>query len=303
MGWHPRLFSLLQGRESMACCPPGAAPYLAADHIDEGKVGEAAGVHYYNVGTGSVGLLVLPDIWGWSGGRTRAVADEFAKKGLNVWVPKLLDAFEGGTEGDALPPDFDLPNRRAVLGPLFSGPWNVKAVLPRVQTIVTAMKTAGVKKFGVLGVCYGAWIGFHLSNVTSGKELICGASPHPSVHIEGMLGGDPRALAAGCQCPWALFPCGDPAAGGDGEIYDVGGSVYEGLEKNFPKKNSTKRFAAMKHGFLMRGAIKEGNFKAGDGDEVKAAVKQCVDDIMVYFKKSGLIGTAGFLSKLCICCS
>eukprot|EP00440_Ansanella_granifera_P002574 gb/GFBE01002799.1/.p1 GENE.gb/GFBE01002799.1/~~gb/GFBE01002799.1/.p1 ORF type:complete len:100 (+),score=8.69 gb/GFBE01002799.1/:1-300(+) len=81
----------------MSCCPPGAEPYLAADHLDRGTVGEVEGVGYYKVGQGSIGLLLLPDIWGWNGGRTRAIADELSLKGgLAVWIPKLLESYEGG---------------------------------------------------------------------------------------------------------------------------------------------------------------------------------------------------------------
>jgi len=50
----------------------------------------------------------------------RAIADELAKQGLNVWVPKVLAPFEGGTDGDGLPPDFDIAKRGSELGPLIS---------------------------------------------------------------------------------------------------------------------------------------------------------------------------------------
>jgi dienelactone hydrolase len=56
-------------------------------------------------------LLLCPDVWGWNGGRIRAVADAFAGEGYLVAVPKLLTPCMGeGTDGDALPPDgtFDM---------------------------------------------------------------------------------------------------------------------------------------------------------------------------------------------------
>merc|ERR1719305_2151860 len=100
-----------------SCCPPGAAGYLAADHADKGAKKSADGVEYYQAGSGKIGLLICPDVWGWNGGRTRALADEFAKKGLSVWVPKLLPAYQGGTDGDALPPDFNVAERMPELPP------------------------------------------------------------------------------------------------------------------------------------------------------------------------------------------
>lgn len=263
---------------------------MAADHADEGEVAEAEGVQYYKVGAGETAILILPDVWGWNGGRTRAIADDLAKKGVSVWVPKLLTPFEGGTDGDALPPTFSPAERGAELGPLFTGAWGAKEVLPSVLKVVAAMKAAGVKKFGALGFCYGAWIGFYLSKVVPGEEMVCGASPHPSVHIEGMLGGDPSSLATTCNCPWALFPCGEAGGpGADAPIYDADGDLFKNLEAKFPGKNVTKRYSKMSHGFVTRGAIKDGNFKAGDGDEVKAAVQECLGDIAQFFEKNGLL--------------
>eukprot|EP00747_Dinoflagellata_sp_TGD_P165063 gnl/TRDRNA2_/TRDRNA2_185862_c0_seq1.p1 gnl/TRDRNA2_/TRDRNA2_185862_c0~~gnl/TRDRNA2_/TRDRNA2_185862_c0_seq1.p1 ORF type:complete len:281 (-),score=40.28 gnl/TRDRNA2_/TRDRNA2_185862_c0_seq1:127-969(-) len=272
------------------CCPPGSAPYLAADHTDEGSVAEAEGVQYYQVGSGAVGLLMLPDVWGWNGGRTRALADDFAKKGFNVFVPKLLPPFEGGTDGDGLPPTFDVTVRGGELGPQFKGPWSAQENLPKMQKVVAAMRTAGVKKFGALGFCYGAWVGFHLSSTISGDEFVCGVSAHPSVHIEGMMGNKPADLAAKCNCPWALYPCGAPGSpGSDGPLYDKDGDLFQALEARFPGKNHTKRYETMRHGFVSRGAIKDGQFKAGDGDAVKAAVQECTEDILRFFQERGLV--------------
>eukprot|EP00442_Polarella_glacialis_P012348 CAMPEP_0115164278 /NCGR_PEP_ID=MMETSP0227-20121206/72955_1 /TAXON_ID=89957 /ORGANISM="Polarella glacialis, Strain CCMP 1383" /LENGTH=272 /DNA_ID=CAMNT_0002576635 /DNA_START=32 /DNA_END=849 /DNA_ORIENTATION=- len=267
----------------MACCPAGAAPYLAADHVDEGQVGEVEGVQYYSSGSGDCGLLFLPDIWGWNGGRIRALADDFAKKGFSVWVPKLLVPFEEGTDGDGLPPVFSLAERGAILGPLFNGDWKAANVLPHVQKVVSAMKASGVKKFAVAGFCYGAWVGMYLARTMSAAAV----TPHPSITIEGMVGGDPCALASESCCPWAMYPCGDPAAGGDKETYDREGDLFKALDTKFPGKIETKRFGKMQHGFVLRGAIKEGQLGVG-GDDVKAAIQECVEDMAQFFEKHGL---------------
>lgn len=271
----------------MSCCPPGSAPYLAPDHNDEGRIAEIDGVSFYQVGTGEAGLLILPDVWGWNGGRTRAIADDFAKRGLSVWVPKLLAAYQGGTHDDGLPPAFNIGERMGEVGPLLGGDWNASKQMPKMLKVVGAMKKAGVKRIGVLGFCYGAWIGMHLAKEI---DLVCGASPHPSIHVEGMMGGDPGALAAHSRCPWALFPCG--ALGGEGsdpDMYDTTGAVYKALEGRHAGKNVTKRFSSMAHGFVTRGAIKADEFNAGTGDEVKVAVQSCVDDITEFFVARGLL--------------
>lgn len=269
-----------------SCCPPAAAGYLASDHDDAGSVRSIDGISFYQVGSGSNGLLFIPDIWGWNGGRTRALADDLAAKGLSVWVPRVLPPFEEGTDGDGLPPAFDIKERRSVLGSLFQGEWNHSRVVPKVLAVMTAMKNARIRKIGIAGICYGAWIAMHLSKKV---DLVGCASPHPSIHIEGMFGGDPAVLASESKCPWALFPAGIACDGGDGDIYDAGGSVMQALEEKFPGKNVSKRFSAMQHGFFTRGAIKEGQTQMGTGPAVQAAVEECMTDICEFFAKRGLL--------------
>ena len=60
------------------------------------------------------------------------------------------------------------------------------------------------------------------------------------------------------------------------------------LEKKFPGKNRSIRYKSMIHGFVTRGAIKSGT-KAGEGDAVKVAVQECVEDIVDFFSEFGLI--------------
>jgi len=281
----------------MACCPSGAVGYLEADHKDEGSVRSIDGIAFYQVGSGTSGLLLIPDIWGWNGGRVRALADEFAKKGLSVFIPKILQPpHNGGTDGDACAPDFSPVTNGSELGPLFGGDWHASKVLPKLLAVTKAMKSAGVKKMGVIGVCYGAWAGMYLAKEV---ELVGCAAAHPSVHIEKMIGGDVAALGKSSKCPWALFPCGDPNAGGDGTMYDEDGELYKALEEKFSGKNVTKRYGKMAHGFWTRGAIKQG-FAAGTGSDVEAAVQEQVKDFCEFFCARGLMSRnrAGLPPKL-----
>lgn len=268
----------------MSCCPPDAAPYLAANHVDEGSVKEVEGVTYYNVGAGEIGLLVMPDVFGWNGGRVRALSDQFAKRGFNVFIPKLLPPLEGGTDGDGLPPDFAMSRFGAEVGPLLSGAWGPAAVVSQFLKVVDAAKADGVKRFGFIGYCYGGWIGMYLSKAMPSEELVAAACPHPSVHMEGMIGGNPVALASEVNCPWALFPCGDSAAGGDPGIYDADGALYQALEAKFPGSNLTKRYGKMVHGFTVRAKITDDDA----GKEIAKSVQECMDDILSFFAQRGL---------------
>jgi len=106
----------------------------------------------------------------------------------------------------------------------------------------------------------------HLSREVS---FVGCASPHPSIHIESMLGKDPVALAADTQCPWALFPAGKADDGGDADMYDSEGALIKALEEKFPGENVSKRFPNVPHGFVTRGNIKE--HAAASGAEVAKA--------------------------------
>jgi len=200
-----------------------------------------------------------------------------------------LTAYQGGTDGDGLPPDFNVVERGDELGPLIGGDWNPSVTVPKTLKVVECMKQAGVKRIGCLGFCYGGWIGFKVSQEV---QLVCGATPHPSVHLEGMVGGDPAALASATSCPWALFPCGEvDGPGSDPGMYDTSGALYKALEAKYPNRNVTKRFTKMHHGFATRGAIKPTEFNAGSGDDVKQAVQECINDIVSFYKTSGLLPT------------
>lgn len=262
---------------------------MAADHNDEGVTESIGGVSYYRVGSGTSGVLLLPDVWGWNSGRTRAIADDLAKQGLSIWVPKILTAFEGGTDDDGLPPLFPIQDRfMSDIIPLVKGDWGPAAVVPKCLEVIKAMDMAGVKKKGYIGMCYGAWIGMHLSKQV---DFVCGTNPHPSAHLDGMVGGDPVKLASECGCPMAFFPAGVVGeAGADPDMYDEGGAVFQALEEKFKGKNWSKRFTTMIHGWVPRGSIKPNETNFGTGEDVKRGVQECMDDICSFFARHGLMG-------------
>ncbi len=92
---------------SPACCPPNSTGYLATDD-SAARAGTcialADGTELYLVAppaaaaaaadagaSAARGVVLVPDIFGWNGGRTRALADHLAAtRGLWVAVPKIL---------------------------------------------------------------------------------------------------------------------------------------------------------------------------------------------------------------------
>ena len=74
-------------RETPPCCPVGSLPYLAATYAAKGEVVKLDAVELYHApvsGQPKAGILICPDVWGWNGGRVRAIADGLAEQGLSL---------------------------------------------------------------------------------------------------------------------------------------------------------------------------------------------------------------------------
>jgi dienelactone hydrolase len=178
----------------MSCCPPGALGYLqpSETYTPTGTKGEAGGCEFYATGSGAAAIILFPDVWGWNSGRTRAMADEFGRLGYTVYVPKLLTpALEGGTDGDGLPPGFEIETRGAEFGPWVKNiPW--AAIEPKVKSLIAHVKRQGATSMGVVGCCWGGWAAFHTSAIC--VDIVAAVIFHPSCQLEGMFGGDVAEL-------------------------------------------------------------------------------------------------------------
>ena len=153
----------------MSCCPPSALPYLAAKPATKGSKKAIDGVEFYETGAQSKAAIILfPDVWGWDSGRTRALADAFAEQGYRTYVPKVLQpAFQGGTDGDGLPPDFDLGSRmEEFMGWVKTVKWD--GIDSKVNALLAYAKKEGADSIGVVGCCWGGWACFETSAMTTG---------------------------------------------------------------------------------------------------------------------------------------
>lgn len=161
----------------MSCCPPNAEKYLAPDYSSVGSVHRLDdGVEFYATGTPNKnGIVLIPDIFGWNGGRTRNVADYLAEQGFYVTVPKLLcpaPPSGEGTDGDG----FMTLNMGTFLSEIaqypfegeldndISNPLNIfvnvlfyflsEHLKPKIVSVMNHMKSVGVEKFGTVGFCW-----------------------------------------------------------------------------------------------------------------------------------------------------
>jgi hypothetical protein len=71
----------------MSCCPPDSAPYLKSTYAFKGHDETSTeGFEYYITGSSiETGLIQIPDVWGYHGGRNRNVADYLGNNTVHVF--------------------------------------------------------------------------------------------------------------------------------------------------------------------------------------------------------------------------
>ena len=172
----------------------------------------------------------------------------------------LQPTLDGGTDGDGLPPSFDIGARGADFGPWITTiPWAGK-VETNMSAVLNYLEGKGVSKIGMIGFCWGGWAVFHTAAMSS--KIVCGAIPHPSCQLEGMFGGDVMELAKQVKVPMLMLPAGD-----DPKFYLPDGDLIKILQANNSQTVSTP-FPEMSHGWVSRGDMSD----AGTAEQVKSAV-------------------------------
>lgn len=239
----------------MSCCPPGSLPFLASDYNHTGsccEVTSRTSVYESVQGTSQKALIIIPDIWGWNGGRTRNIADYYAQRGWHVVVPKILTpSYQGGTDGDGFPPDYN-PDA-TFMDYMKSLSWE-ETFKPRVSDIKSYLQGKGILKIAMIGFCFGGYV---VAKTFADPELgdalfVGGVIPHPSIQLEQFAyGGDAAALVASVSQPTLLLP-----AGNDSDAYDKGGNWC-------PPNAESVRFPDMSHGWVPRGNMSDEKVAAG----------------------------------------
>lgn len=241
-----------------SCCPDGSLPALQVNIKLQGEIVEGKGCSYYRTGKGGKIVIVFyPDVWGWNSGRVRALADHFAEQlGCTTVVPKLQPPMDKGTDGDALPPDFNIhesTKTRAAFGAWIRGN-GTKPFIERNTWLIQELKDQGFQKFFGIGTCWGGWACFKSSALCPGTfsgHLIF----HPSVQVDGMLGGNPVRLATKMDCPVYFNTTNNDMM----ELYDPEkGKIIAVLKANLKiaSKCRNTHYPDMVHGFFLRGDTK-----------------------------------------------
>jgi len=218
-------------------------------------------------GSPSAAVIVCPDVWGWNGGRTRAIADALSDAGYVVVVPKLLTpAKDGGTDGDALAPtaQFDMEWVKQF-------PWEVQK--PKLAAIVEYLKQQGITKAAMLGFCYGG----HPSMWASAEWpdfVTCGIVCHPSMQLEQFaFGGDFLGLVKSVKAPFLIAP-----AGGDLPMYATDSDFATALAASAKGGDCLiKPYPDMTHGWVPRGDL--------ENEAVARDVELVMEDIFSFLAK------------------
>lgn len=258
-----------------SCCPPGSLPYLAATYEATGTVVTENGYDFY-INSKSAepksAIILCPDIWGWNGGRIRAVADHFANSYLVV-IPKLLNpVFEGGTDGDAMSPKSEFN-----MDWIKQFPWPVQK--PKMDAAISLCKSKGIgaKSIGVFGFCYGGhpccWASSEYPD-----DIACGVVFHPSMQLETFaFGGSMPELMKKIKCPFMFAP-----AGGDLPMFAEEGEFADAVKASAVGSDCIwKVYPEMTHGWTVRGDLAD----AATARDVEAVMKDAQEFVGKYLTK------------------
>mmetsp|Transcript_20785 Transcript_20785/g.37861 ORF Transcript_20785/g.37861 Transcript_20785/m.37861 type:complete len:256 (+) Transcript_20785:63-830(+) len=254
----------------MACCPPGSLPYLEATYEGKGEIAKEGDTEMYVApvtGTPTSAIVMCPDIWGWNGGRVRAVADSFASMGYLVVVGKFLTPVrEGGTDGDAMSPtsEFDMDWIKQF-------PWSVQK--PKLDAVLGFVRSKGATKIAVFGFCYGGHPCCWASQENA--DVVCGVIFHPSIQLEQYAyGGDFMGLVKSVKAPFLICP-----AGNDVPMYAEESDFAMNLKESAKGSECVITvYPDMTHGFTCRGDVKEEKVAR----DVDAVFKQAAEFIGKY---------------------
>lgn len=263
---------------SSSCCPSGSWPALTEDtqRTLNGKEHTiASGTNCYSVPPAAAAsgkpkkraVVVVYDIYGFSGGRIKSVCDQIAKEdGYHVIMPDLFGNNQSIDDHGGFGSDDGMEFlRQHTMEKLLS---TLDGVLDHLQTQV------GVEKehISALGFCWGVWVVFGMSKA---NMISAGAGCHPSLQIGEIL-FEPKQMvndqAKNVTCPILLCP-----AGNDPDFVKENGSVQTIITKDKGLTCDICHFPDMVHGWVPRGDASD--------EKVARDVKAAISEVTSFFSK------------------
>ena len=222
--------------EGGSCCPAGSLPALQEDD-SRTLSGTVDGSIYYSAPPSADckrGIVVIYDVFGFSGGRIKSVCDQIALAGFHVAMPDVYN----GTDIDA---EGGFGNEAAMAWLKTKSDYNgflKAAIQPALDYLAAKGATGGT---GALGFCWGA---YGVVKLACDGKIGAGVSTHPSLKIGKMFFDEDEAQQVKpTKAPLQFLP-----AGNDDALYTDGSLVAEsGVEV------ASRAFPDMQHGWVPRG--------------------------------------------------
>jgi len=216
-----------------------------AEHVPAGTVHEFKGLSIYVAGAENKStkcVVVIPEVFGWAG-RTKEIADTLATKlGCLVIMPDFM-------HGQA----WSLTNDWATFG-TWIGQWNWNHLSNEMFNIaVPFAENLGAVYFGIIGFCWGSWVGV---NTCSSTKFRAGVYAHPShTKLLEILGQNTDEVLTAINCPQLVMNSnGEPPsvlAGGAQEV------LLRASGKACAPHHIFRDFPDMEHGWVTRGSLDE----------------------------------------------
>lgn len=254
--------SLLDDARPAGCCPKGAWPRLESDD-DRVLSGETVPVGgglsaYVSAPPAPTGraVIVVHDVFGVKGGRTRTICDVLAAEGFLTILPDFFG------DGDSIDNHGGLVNIGSdeCVAWLRAQAW--AGIEPKLEAAAAYAAAAGAQRVAIVGFCWGAWV----AAKASGTGLVRAAvHVHPSWQISSWLHGEPEAEMAGrIRAHTLLMPAAD-----DREAFRDG-TYARLIERRGGPSVRLVPFPTMRHGFVTRGAASDPEVMA----EVERALRE-----------------------------
>ncbi|OQS06094.1 hypothetical protein THRCLA_01839 [Thraustotheca clavata] len=273
----------------MTCCPPGSLPACPTNDDSPPILLGSTKAYFYDNSTSSVCILVFPDVFGPTSGRTK----EYCVKLSSMYKVALLDLVDDYIIQDETRPSDVTVNanstRNVKLGEkimsAISHPFQklsskVKMIkwakshpfeqlLININGAVEHLKNQHhVTTFAGIGYCWGSWVLGKYAGVPN-SPLAAGVHCHPSWRVEDIYHGpnSGKRMTNTINSPQLLL-----CAGNDPEWLHPGGVVDEALKaKSFGLQCKVVLFKSMIHGWVIRGDI--------TNDEVAVGVNEAWETI------------------------
>ena len=224
-----------------SCCPEGSHIYLNDNYISKGIIKNILSKQVYEIGDNEKVIILISDIFGFSGGRIRFIADYISNIGYTVILP---DFFNNN------PWPKEKPFNDGLKEWIIKQGFETKIIF--IENLITELIKKGKTKFGFISFCWGSWLGWKFISLKNKIIIDFCVNLHPSFGIEEMFNRDIMEIVKNIKCP-QFIAC----ANNDPDNIKDNGEIIKMLINNIGKENiEIQLYNDMLHGWSVRGDLK-----------------------------------------------